>query len=392
MQMCLGATYSWSIYVSTLKELTGLNQGFTQLPFSLFYFAFPATMMLSGTLLLPRFGPRRCAVAGGLIFGSGWLLAVLGKIDFTFTVMGIGLLAGIGAGVAYIIPITVCIQWFPKHKGLVTGIAVAGFGGGAALVSLLGGILIDGWGITPFETFAILGVSFLILVPLAGLFMRYVPNVEKRKLPRLKSSVIVGRKGFQILYIAMFTGLAAGFAVNANLKELYSGQSVKAGIMAVSLFAVANALGRIIWGVIVDRIRSSAAIQANLISQAIVLLIALLLLSSTLGFLVISFLVGFNYGGVLVVYASAVAQIWGDSHVAQVYGLLFSANILAAVSPVLVGVCYEIFGNFNFPVCCLAILMLSAALLVRKNTTVIDLEGGYANESTKQMSNQTRQL
>ena len=205
MQMCLGATYSWSVYVSTLKQLTGLNQGVTQLPFSVFYFVFPVTLMFAGTLLLPRFGPRFCAMAGGVIFGSGWLLAALGKINFVFTVLGIGLLGGMGAGVAYLIPITVCIQWFPKHKGLVTGIAVAGFGGGAAGVSLLGGLLIDGRGMAPFDTFAILGFVFLFLISLAGSSMQNAPHVAERKSSRLKLSV-VRQKGFRIRYFAMFTG------------------------------------------------------------------------------------------------------------------------------------------------------------------------------------------
>ncbi len=85
-----------------------------------------------------------------------------------------------------------------------------------------------------------------------------------------------------------------------------------------------------------------------------------------------AFSFGFNYGGVLVVYANAVARLWGDHHVAQVYGLLFSANIPAAVSPVLVGLCYERFGNFNLPVWSLAALMLFAALVVRRHTAAID--------------------
>jgi MFS transporter, OFA family, oxalate/formate antiporter len=60
MQLCLGATYSWSVYVAPLKQVTGLQQGPVQLPFSVFYFAFPATMFFSGSLL-PRIGPRRGA-------------------------------------------------------------------------------------------------------------------------------------------------------------------------------------------------------------------------------------------------------------------------------------------------------------------------------------------
>lgn len=87
MQMCLGATYAWSVFVLPPKQTTGILQGTAQLPFSLFYFAFPATMIITGTLL-PRIGPRRCAVIGGLLFGAGWLLASLGRYDFGFTVLG----------------------------------------------------------------------------------------------------------------------------------------------------------------------------------------------------------------------------------------------------------------------------------------------------------------
>ena len=145
MQMCLGATYSWSVYVGPLKALAGLGQGPAQLPFTIFYFAFPATMAGAG-MLLPKLGPRRCAVIGGALFGSGWLLAGFGGRWFGFVALGIGGLAGVGAGIAYIVPIATCIRWFPHRKGLVTGVAVAGFGGGAALVSQAGGWLMSAYG------------------------------------------------------------------------------------------------------------------------------------------------------------------------------------------------------------------------------------------------------
>jgi len=104
MQMCLGATYAWSVFVLPPKQMTGIFQSTAQLPFSLFYFAFPAAMMVTGTLL-PKIGPRRCALIGGLFFGGGWLLAALGRFHFGLTILGIGLLAGIGVGFADIVPI-----------------------------------------------------------------------------------------------------------------------------------------------------------------------------------------------------------------------------------------------------------------------------------------------
>ena len=374
MQMCLGATYSWSVYVQPLKALTGLQQGPVQIPFTVFYFVFPLTMMITG-MLLPRIGPRLCAVAGGLCFGGGWLLAGLGAHSFIFTILGIGLLAGIGAGMAYIVPIAVCIRWFPKTKGLVTGIAVAGFGGGAALVSQAGGWLMTGMGKTPFETFFVFGLFFMATVALAGATMRFPEaRAPQHSATPVKITEILTHPSFRILYGAMFTGLAAGFAVNANLKELYhgGGDAVRIGIMAVSLFALANAAGRIVWGTIFDRVESATAVQANLFCQALVLLAAPTMLGSPMGFWAVAVLTGFNYGGVLVIYVSSAARCWGAERVGQVYGWLFSSNIPASLSPILAGMVFDALHSFTLPLASLAGLLMFFAVLIHLRRDIIN--------------------
>ncbi len=365
MQMCLGATYSWSVYVHRLKILTGLGQGPVQLPFTLFYFLFPATMVIVGGFL-HRLGVRRCAVMGGVIFGSGWIIAGFGHIHFLFTIIGIGLLAGIGVGFAYMVPIATAIQWFPDHKGLVTGIAVAGFGGGAALVSQVGEFLMVTHQFSPFQTFFILGFAFLFLVSTAGFFMFLPPGFSSREVSPLRTAELVTDRTFILLYLSMFTALAAGFTVNANLKELHGVSVARVGVLAVSLFAIANAFGRISWGMLFDRVRSTTATRINLLSQAGLLVIGHWMLATLPGFLIFAFLAGFNYGGVLVIYASTVARKWGADKVGQVYGLLFSANIPAAVAPLVAGVAYDRTGSFTLPLWFLAGGLILVAMLVGK--------------------------
>jgi len=373
MQMCLGATYSWSVFVEPLKELTGLLQGPVQLPFSVFYFAFPFTMIFSG-FFLKRLGVAFCAVSGGILFGSGWILAGFGNNHFAFTITGIGLVGGVGAGIAYIVPIATCIRWFPEHKGLVTGIAVAGFGGGAAIVSQAAGMMTNSMGKSPFEAFTLFGIIFLILGSAAGSAMKNPPDTETKSESRLRSSGIAAGRNFRVLYFAMFTALAAGFAVNANLKQLFDGGSVKAGIAAVSVFAVANALGRISWGMVFDKVMASSIIQINLACQAMLFFCSFLILRSEAGLLVFAFISGFNYGGVLVLYASTAARIWGTRHVGQVYGLLFSANIPAAISPILSGYGYDCLGSFTFPLTVLALLLICSIFILRKQRNILDSE------------------
>ncbi|MEN8211629.1 MAG: MFS transporter [Thermodesulfobacteriota bacterium] len=374
MQMCLGATYSWSVYVHPLKMMTGLDQGPVQIPFSVFYFIFPMTMMFAGNLL-PKIGTQKSAMIGGALFGGGWLLASLGKNSFLYTVLGIGCVSGIGAGMAYIVPIAVCIRWFPENKGLVTGIAVAGFGGGAALVSQLGGYFINTTGLTPFQTFFVFGAAFMVLIPIAGFTMQMPKGeVHARQREPLKSGTVLVNINFRILYIVMLISLAAGFAVNANLKELYHGQgnAAQIGITAVSFFAIANAFGRIAWGAIFDRIPSASAIQANLICQAVILVMAPMMLGSTFGFWIVALITGFNYGGVLVIYVSSASRIWGAENVGQVYGWLFTSNIPASLSPILAGMVFDWYGNFDKALYIASGMLIVCALGIFQKSRIIN--------------------
>lgn len=375
MQLCLGATYSWSIYVQPLKASSGLSQGLVQLPFTLFYFIFPATLFYASRFFT-RFGPRKCAVLGGFLFGSGWMISGLGGVHFFFTGLGIGIMAGLGAGLAYIVPITVCINWFPKHKGLVTGVAVAGFGGGAALVTQLAGWLMRHQGVNVYTTMMICGCVFISLICISGAFMKMPELSGQPGDSDLRIGDMVKQAPFRLLYAAMLIGLAAGFTINANLKEIQPVPDLDTGILAVSLFALTNALGRIVWGFIFDRSDPSRIIQLNLIAQAGVMVILPWLIHENGAMLALAILSGFNYGGVLVIYAASVSHVWGAAQVGRVYGWLFSANIPAALSPILAGFSYDLMGTFFPAMMLLGGLLLLSALIVNRHRHLLQKGNG----------------
>jgi OFA family oxalate/formate antiporter-like MFS transporter len=363
MQLCLGATYSWAVFVAPLRGWTGIGQGLAQAPFTTFYVAFPATTVIAG-MVLGRLGPRRSAALGGLLFGGGWLLAGWGNVHFGLTILGVGLLGGIGVGFAYLVPIATCILWFPRHRGLVTGIAVAGFGGGAALIARVADRLIADYDTTPFCALRLLGLCFLVLVPLAGSVMRRPDNAgEPQRRPELLRTVL-SRRRFHLLYFAMFAGLTAGLAVNANLKELVPGVDAAVGVAAVGWFALANAAGRIVWGLLFDRTSARTTVTVNLLLQAVLLFAAPWILPATGGLTFFAVLAGFNYGGVLVLYASTAARCWGAQQVGGTYGWLFSANIPAALAPLLAGLIYDARGSFTLPLAAISVLLVLAAWLV----------------------------
>jgi len=357
MQVCLGATYAWAVFVGPLRTLLDISQGTAQLPFTVFYFVFPATMVFAGRWL-PRLGPARSAILGGLLFGGGWMLASFGGQSFVPVVLGIGVFAGIGVGFAYIVPIAVGVRWFPRHKGLVTGIAVAGFGGGAALVSQVAGRMLTE--VPPSVVFRSLGAAFAVIVSVAGACMRFPTRGPQTIPPAWDWRELFHRTEFRRLYGAMVAGLAAGFAVNANLKELAPGKAAEVGVLAVSLFAVANALGRILWGIVFDRFGPAITLRLNLVLQALVLLAGLISLGGPVGFVCFAAAAGFNYGGVLVLYASTVAREYGADRVGEVYGSLFTANIVAAPAAVLCGYLYDVTGSFAPALAALAVAALLA--------------------------------
>jgi len=359
MQVCLGATYSWAAYVGALREATGLGQAAVQAPYAVFYYVFPMTMAVLASM--PFRLPRRAkAVGGGLLFGASWVAAGFTAADFRLTTLCIGVLGGIGAGLAYLVPVATAVAWFPRHKGLVTGIAVAGFGGGAALLGTVADHLLARPGWTPHDVLRSLGMVFVVVVPLAGLAMRQ-PSAGGTMLvaPRVPVREVLGGRAFWTLFMTFSVGLAAGLAVNGNLRQL--GQAAAGAVSLVPLFALCNAAGRILWGAIADRTGPAASIVANLAAWALMLAAGPFLTGSLEGLRIFAAAAGFVYGGVLVVHPSAVVRLWGPDAFTRVYGWLATGHFLSAMAPPLAGWAFDRTGSFALPLLALAGMAAVAA-------------------------------
>ena len=364
LQACFGATYSWAVFVEPLKQMFQKGQAAAQLPFTVFYIFFPFTMIFSG-YILDRIGIRRAVIAGIAIFGLGWILSGLFGRSIPMISLGIGLIGGIGVGIGYVIPIKVCVQWFPRNKGLATGLAVAGFGGGAALLSHLARYLMEDRGLSPLQVYKIFGGIYIGVGIVCGLLLKSPEAGESPQSSGVEIKSILKDKTFRLLYAGMFAGLFGGFAIIANLKQIYAHATPLMGATAVSFFAVFNALGRIIWGGIFDRTKGKVVIIANLVIQAIILLTQSLFIKNAISLYIFAGFAGFNYGGVLVLYASEVGHVWGAEKLPKIYGMIFSANILASLSPVFAGFLYDMSsGNFNLAFILIALYMTATSLLI----------------------------
>ncbi len=165
LQMALGAVYAWSVFRVPLAKQFGWTISQVTLTFTI------AIMVLGfasffGGLWLKQVGPRVVALTGGALYGCGVFLASFSNHGLWWLYLTYGVIGGIGLGFAYIVPVAVMVKWFPDKRGLMTGIAVGGFGAGALVTAPIATRLIQSVGVL--QTFAYLGVAFLIVSVACG--------------------------------------------------------------------------------------------------------------------------------------------------------------------------------------------------------------------------------
>ncbi len=178
MQMALGAVYAWSVFRVPLAKQFHWSISQVTLTFTICVFVVGFACFFGG-LWLNKKGPRVVALTGGFLYGLGVFLASFSANKLWWLYLSYGLIGGIGLGFGYIVPVAVLVKWFPDRRGLITGIAVGGFGAGALVTAPVAVRLIAAVGVL--HTFAYLGIAYLIITMAAGYFMQSPP--EGWKLP-----------------------------------------------------------------------------------------------------------------------------------------------------------------------------------------------------------------
>src|ERR1700756_4257806 len=172
LQIALGAVYAWSVFRVPLAKQFGWSISEVTLTFTISIFVLGFAAFFGG-LWLNRKGPRVVALTGGVLYGLGVFLASFShKLSWLYLTYGV--IGGIGLGLGYIVPVAVLVKWFPDRRGLITGIAVGGFGAGALITAPVATRLIQSVGVL--STFAYLGIAYLIVTVIAGLFMQNPPE------------------------------------------------------------------------------------------------------------------------------------------------------------------------------------------------------------------------
>lgn len=343
INLALGILYTWSIFKMTIKESIVAGDGFFNWsmaslndPYAVCCLVFAFTMIFAGRLQ-DRLSPKVTAVIGGILTGLG-LIIISFSTAWISWIIGFGILTGMGLGFGYASATPPAIKWFPSAKtGMIAGIVVAGFGLASVYIAPLAIFLIGKVGLS--QAMLIFGIAFLIIVSALAQFLvnppeGYVHPDEIKKGGGLTATGSINFAPGEMLRTATFYKLWIIFCIGSGAGLMIIGGvagMAKQGLgqmawVVVASMAVGNASGRIVAGILSDRIGRANTLFIMLLFQAIVIFSLLFITSTQVVLLVIaSTLIGFNYGTNLSLFPSATKDFFGLKNFGVNYGLVFSA-------------------------------------------------------------------
>jgi len=332
---------------------------------------------------LERAGPRKAGVVAALCWGGGFLLSALAVHIHQLWLLwlGLGIIGGIGLGLGYISPVSTLIKWFPDRRGMATGMAIMGFGGGAMIGSPLAILLMNHFksetSVGVWESMVAMGLIYLAFM-LGGAFGYRVPpdnwKPDGWEPPHDKAHAMITSGNvhldnahktpqFWLIWIVLCMNVSAGIGVLAMaspmLQEIFAGQlignpdikfsalddsqrTLVAGIAGgfVSLLSLFNSGGRFLWASLSDIIgRKMTYFCFFLLGMALYAVAPTLAHMGSIALFVAAFCIILTmYGGGFSTVPAYLADMFGTQFVGAIHGRLLTAWSTAGVlGPLVIG-------------------------------------------------------
>lgn len=416
INLALGILYTWSIFKGAITDSIAAggpgafnwDAASVNDPYAVACLAFAAAMILAGKCQ-DKFGPRVTCAIGGLLVGAGFVW-ISQTTSYLAWVVGFGLMAGTGIGFGYSAATPPALKWFsPAKTGLIAGIVVSGFGLASVYIAPLAKYMLASVGLQ--QSMMYFGIAFAVVVAGLGMFVvnppeGFVadPNAAKQtaakaasSVPDLKPSQLFKNARFYTLWLCFFIGSGAGLMVIGSAKGLAKASMGEMAFLVVVIMSVGNAAGRLIAGVVSDKIGRATTLCIMLAFQAVLMFAAIPVLggensSPILVALLVTAMV-FNYGTNLSLFPSFAKDSWGMKHFGMNYGILFSAwgvgaFVLVRVSEMLKVKTGSMDASFVVAgVLLLVGAMMSMSLRAKAPATVTETEEVFAEEEDLVLQN-----
>lgn len=370
INLCIGALYAWSVFAAPMaahlseilgKELTAAD---LSVVFSVGN-GLGFITMIGGGFLNQKIGPRWVIFAGGILFGAGFVICGFAS-DIPMLVTGYGLFSGLAMGLAYGCTISNSVKFFPDKAGLVGGIATASYGISSVLVPPVANALIDRVGVS--RAFVLMGIIIIVTV---GIFSQMIlkcpdgfapggwtPPAAQTESKKAESEENKNWKEmmkmpvFYLMIVMLFFGAVLGMmAISqaSNIAQDMIGMTPAAAAIVVSVLALFNTFGRILAGMISDRLGCIQTLRA--VFGAAILAMGILYLSgngSAVLFYVGICLAGVCFGAFMGVYPSFTAERFGAKYSSVNYGIMFIGfNLAGLLGPMIVSRVFQQTGGYR---------------------------------------------
>jgi MFS transporter, OFA family, oxalate/formate antiporter len=363
--MCMGAAYASSVFAKPILLHLGLtkvgaagalvpNMALWANAFSINLACLPVGMLLSGKIA-DRKSPRVVVIGGGILFGLGmFLCGFTNSINWLYIFFGV--IMGIGSGAAYGAIVSASVRWFPDMRGLASGLAVGALGFGTLIIAPVASYLmttVPSGDVPVLWAFRVLGIAFLVIIALGGIVIKnppvsykpanWVPKASAQGSTSVKDFTwvqLLGKMEFWVLYVMYISGAFSGLMIISQASPIAQTMAKLTPAVAVGIVAsmgLSNALGRVFWGFISDKIGRLGALLLMFAATSAVMFALPAMALAHQSLLIAVLLVSACYGGYLGIFPSVCADYFGPKNLTVNYALLFSAFSIAAIAGPMVG-------------------------------------------------------
>jgi MFS transporter, OFA family, oxalate/formate antiporter len=379
VQLALGAVYAWSVFNKPLQAEFGWSKSQVVIPFETAIGTIFIGSLVGGRIQ-DRVGPRPVALAGVGLYSVGIMLASLTntKDQLWVLVLTYGVMGGIGLGLAYITPIAMLVKWFPDKRGLITGIAVGGFGFGAVITSPVATAMLRNTS-DKTSVFLPLGIAYLVAGVIGASIFRNPPagyvvpgydpaagarrNVATTRAYTLREALRIPQWYMLTAILCLNTLCGIAFISQASDAAQNIGKvTVPVAGTFVGVMGLFNGAGRIGWAALSDRIGRMRAFIGMLVVQGV----SFLILPHTVFaiFAILGALIYLSYGGGFGTMPATAADFFGTPNAGAIYGLMIIAwSIGGVVGPLIAAKLFETSGSYDLPFTVLGIVALVSLLL-----------------------------
>ncbi|MDF7659302.1 MFS transporter [Erwiniaceae bacterium L1_54_6] len=347
-QFALGSVYTWSLFNGQLAQKLDAPVSQVAFSFGLLSLGLAIASSLAGKLQ-ERFGVRNVTIGAGVLMALGfWLTAHADNLMMLY--LSAGVLVGLADGAGYLMTLSNCVKWFPERKGVISACAIGAYGLGSLGFKFICGALLSSEGLE--NTFIIWGVMAMVMIVIGALLMRDAPvqqsnnaSVQQAKDYTLAQSVRLPQ--YWMLALMFLTACMSGLYVIGVAKDIGEGLvhlSTATAANAVTVIAIANLSGRLVLGVLSDKM---ARIRVISLAQVVSLLGMGILLFTHMNestFFISLACVAFSFGGTITVFPSLVSDFFGLNNLTKNYGLIYLGFGIGSVLGSLVA---SVFGGFT---------------------------------------------